>query len=97
MKKLLLLLLLPALISCGNDQKSKEDLENNPETDSLETGKEMEFKVLEEGAGCIRLGIIKNGEHQCHTPCAFFGTKLGHPSFLTPAKLKLNPPLLPSE
>ncbi|WP_282017806.1 amidase family protein [Salegentibacter mishustinae] len=47
MKKLLLLLLLPALISCGNDQKSKEDLENNPETDSLETGKEMEFKVLD--------------------------------------------------
>jgi amidase len=47
MKKLLLLLLLPALISCGNDQKSKEDLENNPETDSLETEKEMEFKVLD--------------------------------------------------
>ena len=47
MKKLLLLLLLPALISCGNDQESKEDLENNPETDSLETEKEMEFKVLD--------------------------------------------------
>ncbi|UBZ05905.1 amidase [Salegentibacter mishustinae] len=47
MKKLLLLLLLPALISCGNDQKSKEDLQNNPKTDSLETGKEMEFKVLD--------------------------------------------------
>lgn len=47
MKKLLLLLLLPALISCGNDQKSKKDLENNPETDSLETKKEMEFKVLD--------------------------------------------------
>ena len=47
MKKLLLLLLLPALISCGNDQKSKEDLQNNPKTDSLETGKEMEFKDLD--------------------------------------------------
>jgi len=47
MKKLLLLLLLPALISCGNDQESKEDLENNRETESLETGKEMEFKVLD--------------------------------------------------
>ncbi|OEY72647.1 amidase family protein [Salegentibacter salarius] len=47
MKKLLFLLLLPALISCGNDQKSKENLENNPETDSLETEKEMEFKVLD--------------------------------------------------
>ena len=47
MKKLLLLLLLPALISCGNDQESKENLENNRETDSLETGKEMEFKVLD--------------------------------------------------
>ncbi len=47
MKKLLLLLLLPALISCGNDQESKENLENNRETDSLETEKEMEFKVLD--------------------------------------------------
>lgn len=47
MKKLLLLLLLPALISCGNDQKSKKDLENKSEADSLETKKEMEFKVLD--------------------------------------------------
>ncbi|WP_037320247.1 amidase family protein [Salegentibacter sp. Hel_I_6] len=47
MKKLLLLLLLPALISCGNDKNSEDKTENQTNTDSLETEKENEFKVLD--------------------------------------------------
>ncbi|SKB68150.1 amidase [Salegentibacter holothuriorum] len=47
MKKLLILFLLPALISCGNDQKSKADLENAAQIDSLKAEKEKEFKVLD--------------------------------------------------
>jgi len=47
MKKLLLLLLLPALISCGNDKNSEDKAENQTKADSLETEKENEFKVLD--------------------------------------------------
>ena len=47
MKKLLILLLLPALISCGNDQKSKTDVEDTSQSDSLKTEKEKEFKILD--------------------------------------------------
>ncbi len=47
MKRLLLLFLLPALISCGNDQNSKDKAENQSKTDSLKTEKEEEFKVLD--------------------------------------------------
>ena len=46
MKKLLIILLLPALISCGNDQKS-EEVENQSKTDSLEGENEDKFKVLD--------------------------------------------------
>ena len=46
MKKLLIILFLPALISCGNDQKS-EEVENQSKTDSLEAEKEDKFKVLD--------------------------------------------------
>lgn len=45
MKKLLFLLLLPALISCGNDKNSED--ENTETRDSLKTEKEEEFKVLD--------------------------------------------------
>ncbi len=47
MKKLLILLLFPALISCGNDQKSKTDVEDTYQSDSLKTEKENEFKILD--------------------------------------------------
>ena len=47
MKKLLLLLLLPVLISCGNDKNSEDKAENQTKADSLETEEEMEFKVLD--------------------------------------------------
>jgi amidase len=45
MKNLLFLLLLPALISCGNDKNSED--ENTKTRDSLKTEKEEEFKVLD--------------------------------------------------
>ncbi|PRX43115.1 amidase family protein [Salegentibacter salegens] len=45
MKKLLLLLLLPALFSCGNEKDSED--ENSEIRDSLQTEKEEEFKVLD--------------------------------------------------
>jgi amidase len=47
MKKLLLFLLLPVLVSCGNEKKSEDNVDTQSQRDSLEANKEEEFKVLD--------------------------------------------------